>query len=445
MVKTPKTRHSRSRQEPVTIDLEPGEVSRIADEAASDNEPNREAAAEQAAQASQPDTAPESAYAAGPEPRTGQPEDTSARNRGGGFDVPPASSAGDPEAADEPSRPKRGAAGAVAAGLIGAVIALAGAGGLQYAGLLGAPGGASGDVRGDIASLKGEVAALRQDSGGSGALARLNDLAAAMDRVRTDIAALKTAEGSNNQGEAVAALDDRVKQLESTVATLDRNGDRPPVDLGPVNEKLDALAAQVKSAADGVAGQGSRVAALEQSVSQLSAKVEAQASQPKIALSIAASALKSALERGAPFVSELDTFAAIAPDSPEIAALRPYAEKGVPSRADIAAGADEAANAMVAAGRPVDENAGFFGRLLSSAETLVKVRPVGAVEGPGVPETVARMEAAVKQGDYARALAEYDTLPEAAKAAGASYAAGLRARVDAETRVDALVSSAMKA
>ncbi len=93
----------------------------------------------------------------------------------------------------------------------------------------------------------------------------------------------------------------------------------------------------------------------------------------------------------------------------------------------------------------MDENAGFFGRLLSSAETLVKVRPVGAVEGPGVPETVARMEAAVKQGDYARALAEYDTLPEAAKAAGASYAAGLRARVDAETRVDALVSSAMKA
>ena len=47
-----------------------------------------------------------------------------------------------------------------------------------------------------------------------------------------------------------------------------------------------------------------------------------------------------------------------------------------------------------------------------SAESLVKVRPIGAVEGAGVPETVARMEVAVKPGDYAKALAEYDTLPE---------------------------------
>ena len=32
MVKTPKTRHSKSRREPVTIELEPGAVSRITDE-----------------------------------------------------------------------------------------------------------------------------------------------------------------------------------------------------------------------------------------------------------------------------------------------------------------------------------------------------------------------------------------------------------------------------
>ncbi len=100
---------------------------------------------------------------------------------------------------------------------------------------------------------------------------------------------------------------------------------------------------------------------------------------------------------------------------------------------------------MVAAGQPVDENASLAERLFSSAKSLVKVRPIGAVEGPGVPETVARMEAAVKQGDYARALAEYDTLPEAAKAAGAEYAAEIKARMDAEAQVDALVSDAMKA
>jgi hypothetical protein len=85
-----------------------------------------------------------------------------------------------------------------------------------------------------------------------------------------------------------------------------------------------------------------------------------------------------------------------------------------------------------------------FQRLLSSAESLVKVRPIGAVEGKGVPETVARMEAAVRQGDYTRALAEYDTLPDAVKAAGAGFAEKLKARLDVESRIDALISGAMK-
>ena len=68
---------------------------------------------------------------------------------------------------------------------------------------------------------------------------------------------------------------------------------------------------------------------------------------------------------------------------------------------------------MIAAASPPSENAGFFERLLDSAESLVTVRPIGAVEGPGVPETVARMEVALKAGDLAKAIAEFDTLPEA--------------------------------
>ena len=57
------------------------------------------------------------------------------------------------------------------------------------------------------------------------------------------------------------------------------------------------------------------------------------------------------------------------------------------------------------------------------------VGPVGAVEGAGVPQTVARMEAAVNQGDYAKALSEYDTLPEAAKAHAALEAGGVHGKI----------------
>ncbi|RVD34376.1 phage tail protein, partial [Mesorhizobium sp. M4A.F.Ca.ET.020.02.1.1] len=332
---------------------------------------------------------------------------------------------------------------------IGGVIALAAAGGLQFAGLIGAPGsgGVSLDgVNGEIAALKSEIAGLKQ-AGGNGDAAKVDGLSSALDQVRSDVAALKSAveQGGAGDGAGVAALGDKLKQVETAIADLQKAGSAAPVDLGPLDEKLAGLDALVKSAGEAAKAQDGRLAALEQSVSQLSGKVEAQASQPKIAMAIAASALKSALDRGAPFAAELETFAAIAPDAPEIATLRAYAEKGVSTRTDIAAEVDAAANAMVAAATPVDQNAGFLQNLMSSAESLVKVRPIGAVEGKGAPETVARLEVAVNQGDYAKALSEYDTLPEAVKSAGADFAGKLKARLEVEKLIDSLIAGAMKA
>ncbi|TPK93860.1 MULTISPECIES: mitofilin family membrane protein [unclassified Mesorhizobium] len=491
MVKTPKMRHSKTRREPVTIELEPGAVSRITDEEAVKAEAEAaqtdEAKAEEAAAASQPEAPEEpihaeqddiepwehsdAAQAAADKPEAGKDEPEAPYP--GGSDAPKSQSKGFEYNFEDASAPGAGAStakpsetrsetrsedrvpqpsrktgvNAIAAGVIGGVIALAGAGLLQAVGLLGAPGSGGGyldGVNGEIASLKSEIAALKE-SDGTGAAAKVDGLSSALDQVKADVAALKSSAGQSGDGAALKALGDKVGQIETTVADLQKNGSVAPVDLGPLNEKIAGLDALVKSTGDAAKGEDGRVAALEQSVSQLSGKVEAQASQPKIALAIAASALKSALDRGAPFATELDTFAAIAPDAPELAALRSYAEKGVPTRATIASEADAAANAMVEAATPVDQNAGFFQSLVSSAESLVKVRPVGAVEGKGVPETVARMEVAVNQGDYAKALAEYDTLPDAAKAAGADFAGKLKARLEVEKQLEALIAGATKA
>lgn len=483
MVKTPKMRHSKSRREPVTIELEPGAVSRIADE---------EAATPQAAAEETPAEVPEepvhadqtdlepwehadavagSAEADAPtddgtkaaEPELPYPGSDAPPPRAKAFDysfedattrtAETKEAPGKAEARGESMavQPKRGGLNGIAAGIIGGVIALVGAGGLQFAGLLGAPGSGAGvsldGVNGEIASLKTEIAGLKETSGNTDASAKVDGLSAALDQVKTDIAALKSTVQSGGTGDAagLAALADKVKQMETAVAALGKAGSTAAVDLGPLNEKLAGLDALVKSAGEAATAQDGRLTALEQSVSQLSGKVEAQAGQPKIALAIAASALKAALERGAPFAAELETFAAISPDAPQLATLRTYAEKGVPTRTEIASRMDAAANAMVAAATPVDENAGFLQNLLSSAESLVKVRPIGAVQGPGAPETVARIEVAVNQGDYAKALSEYDTLPQAAKAAGADFAGKLKARIEVETQVDALISGAMKA
>ncbi|MER9075632.1 phage tail protein [Mesorhizobium sp. M0904] len=506
MVKTPKMRHSKSRREPVTIELEPGAVSRVAaeqdagkqqpDNAESAGAQTDEAKAEEAANASQPEPPEEPVHAdqtdlepwehadAAAPAGTQEPADAGADSTRetetsypAGSDAPAGRStasdysfedASSPTGANEPgipgsgektaearddhmaAQPKRSGISGIAAGIIGGAIALAAAGGLQFAGLLGAPGsgGVSLDaVNGEIVSLKREVADLRQADANNNASAKVDGLSSALDQVRADVAALKSAveQGGAGDNAGLAALGDKVRQIEQAVAALGKAGGTAPVDLGPLNERLAALDALVKSAGETAKAQEGRLAALEQSVSQLSGKVDAQASQPKIALAIAASALKAALDRGAPFAAELETFAAISPDAPEIATLRAYAEKGVPTRAEIAAEADAAANAMVAAAMPVDQNAGILQKLLSSAESLVKVRPIGAVEGTGVPETVARMEVAVNQGDYARALSEYEALPEAAKAAGADFAGKLKARMEVETQIDSLIAGAMKA
>ena len=80
------------------------------------------------------------------------------------------------------------------------------------------------------------------------------------------------------------------------------------------------------------------------------------------------------------------------------------------TQAELVAETDAAANAMIAAATPPKKDAGIVERLLTSAESLVSVRPIGAVEGDGVPEIVARMEVAIQAGDLEKALAEYDTL-----------------------------------
>lgn len=467
MVKTPKVRHSRQHRDPVTIELGPDEVARVSDDSAkaetetpAAEEANLEAVAEQEAAASSPaeetgeaSAAPEelrrtTGYGFAEAPETEDPTAASTDDAGpGAF----GRERGAQAAATDRVRERGGLGGRIGAGILGGVVALAGAGLLQYVGLLGAPGGGTANVsldgiNGQIADLKAEITTLKNaDDGGLGT--RVDGLSAALDQVKADLLSLTSAVEAGNAGDGtgLATLSDKVAEIEKAVAALGEGSGAQPVDLGPLNEKIAALDALVRSAGEAASTQEGRIAALEQSVSELSAKLEGQASQPKIALAIASAALKSALERGVPFTAELDTFAAIAPDAPQIAALRTYAEKGVPARATIAAGMDEVANRMIAADRPDDPDAGFFQRLLSSAESLVKVRPIGAVEGEGVPETVARMEVAVKQGDYAKALAEYESLPEAAKAAGAEFAAAIRARLDAEAQLDALISGAMKA
>ncbi len=457
MVKTPRTRHYKPKREPVTIDLQATEAEspphaaedEVADPGRFEPWVTSDEVAEETAEAVAADevaletsdseagtAAPSTGDASEARPEAVDVQPETARYGRRKDDQPPPESTDttgrtSPDKPATPAPARRSGLSSVAAGLIGGVSALVLAGLLQYAGILGAPGNQTAaptlePALGEIAALKSEVEALKAAPAADSGTA-VADLATSLDQAKADIAALQSAvqSGSGGDGAAVGALDAKVKELEAKLGQLAQSGQ------GVSQQAVDGL--------------GAKVATLEQSVSSLNGKVDTQAAQPRIALAISAAALKSTLDRGSAFTAELETFAAIAPDAPEIAPLRQYAETGVMTRADIAKAFPDAANAMVAAVAPADQGAGFFQRLLSSAESVVKVRPIGDVAGEEPPARVARMEVAVNAGEYDKALAEFAALPEAVQAAGAPLVDKIKARVEVEKLVDQMIAGAMKA
>lgn len=466
MVKTPRTRHSKTSKEPVTIDLAPGEVSRAKAEAEkADPVKQTETPQQTKAEAPKPEdikpagaeSSRPAASAAGTAGAKPQPESTATSNQ----QKPAAAAAGSsqtfgrmnketvPPTVAAPS----GRGGALAAGIAGGLIALVLAGGLQFAGLLPAPGNRGeqpADPAPAIDALEQEIATLRSEIGAAGtpdpelggrvsqAEERVASLASQIEALTGEVAGIAHQSGGETAAVDLSPLEERLSTLEGTVGTL---GDAAPSQA--VDDRLTALGEEIAAVREAQAAAGARLDTLQQSIGELSGRVDEAAETPATAVIIAASALKAAIERGVPFTAELDTLAALAPDAPQIADLRALAADGVPTRAQIAEEADAAANGMIAAARPVDPQAGVIDRLMGSAMSLVQVRPVGMVEGDGVPEIVARLDAAVQAGDYERAIAEYDALPEPAKAAGAAFIEKVRARQSADRLIDEALAAAL--
>lgn len=476
MVKTPRTRHSKARREALTIDLTAADASPAETQEAptvfttpesEDASPHDDRlasatvvaepqdlanTADQAAAVDAADEPPASAAYAAPRETMADREalaDAEADDDGYGFDKTDRPARGPAEtSADGPATPpppRRGLVLPIAAGIAGGIVALLVAGLLQFGGLAGTSADAT--LNADVEALRQEVETLR--TAGTGDIAgRVDALSASLDAAKADIAGVKdavAAAGGGTGGE-LQTLDERLKQVEAVVAGLNQGAGAPgSPDVAVLGERIAGVEALVKVATDATNAAADRLAAVEQTVTSLTGRVDAQAQQPKIALAIATTALKSAIDRGTPFLAELETFSAIAPDAPEVAALRPYAETGVSTREALLAESDAAGTAMIAAASPADPDAGLLDRLLDSAGTLVSVKPIGDIQGSGVPETLARMQVALAAGDLGKAIAEYGTLADPARSAGAAFIAKVKARLEAEGLVDRAIANAMKA
>ena len=222
MVNSPKIRHSKPRRDPVTIDLdaEPVKAEASAEAAsaakASSTSADTGAPAKVADKPLLDEIAPKTSSDAGNKPTFGHEQPASSTQPPAADKTPPKSPPPSPPRAE----PRRGGVSAIAAGLIGGVVALAGAGALQYGGLLPQLGGNSAATA-EIDGLRAEIATLRDQVAAAPApenlSPRLDEFAAALNETRAQVQALQA--GGAPSPEAATALDERFKALETAVAS----------------------------------------------------------------------------------------------------------------------------------------------------------------------------------------------------------------------------------
>lgn len=243
-----------------------------------------------------------------------------------------------------------------------------------------------------------DLAALKQ------AVQLAAGLADRVAKLDGDLAALKTAaDAAKPLPEAVAALDGRFTKLEASTTDLLRQTST----LGArVDDAMDRVAAATKSRSEAV-----------------------------LALTLAN--LKTAVDVGRPFATELAVASKLMP-AEELQPLVAFAETGVAPLSRLAEAfpalarrIGEADTAKRAAGGSLVD------KLVAQARQSVTIRPVDEAAGTSVPARLTRIEAALNAGRAAEALADWQALPEAARALDPQFDAQLAAR----TRVDALLST----
>ncbi|OLP59558.1 hypothetical protein BJF93_20280 [Xaviernesmea oryzae] len=277
----------------------------------------------------------------------------------------------------------------LAAGILGGLIVLIGAGALQYGGVLPSLSPDSREASEQVAALQDQLGQIAP---------RLSAVEQAQQRLGDPTAEIAT--------------------LKSTVETLQSQ-------LGSLRQSSEALTGRLE---------------------ETERKVEAPASEVQLARAVAIAALKTAIDRGGPFQSELDAAKAVDPDEAALDQLKADASGGLPARRDLVQRFPAVADAMLSATRtPGGTGEGFLSRLMGSAGSLVRMRPVGEPQGNEPAAIVARIENRLSTGDLQGAQAEWQGLPDAAKQAGAGFKEELDRRLRVEETIGRLMAGATAA
>ena len=244
---------------------------------------------------------------------------------------------------------------------------------------------------------------------------------------------------------AEARLDAKINEtLANTEAADARSIVALKKEVAGLEAKLKALTeaelgqAEASRLVPEVAELNERLDRLESTLPPLLEAVDKEAEDTKAAtLAMAFASLRAAVDAGRPYATELSTLAALSPGAGDIGSLLDYEDDGIPTLRQLTVSFKETRDKVPSSPAPEDDS--LLGRLMSSAESLVKVRRVdGDAEGTTPDAVLARAEAKLEHGDLAAATGEVETLQGPPRTAFAEWLDQARARLDAEKALQRL-------
>lgn len=283
------------------------------------------------------------------------------------------------------------------------------------------------------------------------------DISKRLDDIEQAIKAQPRPEPDPALGNRLAALDAQTKSVGDSLAALGRRVDGVAATSQSAAKQADTALAATEAAK--ISGQSSaqrsdidtltnRIAALEsalQTLSENAVRAAASADDRAARLTIAAEALRAAVERGVPYPSELAAVKSLGVDGAATAALEPFAASGLPSATALGRELAALTSQLDRASGAAPAETSFLGRLQANAQSLVRVTPVDAPAGHDASALVARIAGDAARDDIAAALADIGDLPDAAKPLAADWAKNAQARAAAIAASHQIAADALAA
>ena len=189
-----------------------------------------------------------------------------------------------------------------------------------------------------------------------------------------------------------------------------------------------------------------RIDKLEEALPALSTAIDKSAASAKSgAAAIAFANLRNAVAAGRPYGAELAAMKSLLPESSALGTLPSYAEKGIPTVAELARNLQKTSEAGVLPPpqQPPAESS-FLDSMIASAKSAVSIRRVGETAAGAEPQAiVTRAKAALDQGDLAAAIKDVEALPAPDRDAYAGWLDDARVRLSANATLSALESAVL--